>query len=134
MRMVEVRILPPQPILRREKAQRIKQLALGRGQSSRYPAFPAAVHGFHIRVSHLLKVFGGQRRTEASTAIKNEFSTGIGDLALDVAFDDASSQMDRSRNVAAGPLIVLANVHEKEFFSCIHAALDFGYIRLFNLL
>src|SRR5690242_4247331 len=50
---------PPAPASFSREKQQSKWLALSRGQSRGYPAFPAAVHGFHADVPHLLKIVRG---------------------------------------------------------------------------
>src|SRR5215470_7782139 len=53
------------------------------------PATNAPVHGYHVLVSHLLKVVGSEGGTEAAAAVKNHFRVEVGDFLFDVAFDDA---------------------------------------------
>src|SRR6266705_6494535 len=89
---------PPAPAnsLPAEKQNRKKLLSLGRRQSGGNPALPSAVHRFHVGVTHFLKIFRGQRGTEAATTVQNEFALRIRHLLFDVALDDAFSQVDRS--------------------------------------
>src|SRR5437763_12308307 len=134
MRMVEVRILPPQPVFFHRKQTHEKLLALGCWQSRGDPTFPAAVHRFHVGVAHLLQIFRRQRGAEAAAAVEDEFCLGIEYGLFDVALNDAFPQVDRSRNMSVAPFVVLANIDQEKFFSGIDAALDFGYVRLFDLL
>src|SRR6516225_3709499 len=133
MRMVEVRILPPQPFSVESKSSEAR-LSLCRRQSGGNPALPAAVHGFHVGVAHFLKIFRGERGTEAAAAVQNEFRLGIRHRLFDVALDDAFSQVNRPGYVSVGPLAVLASIYENEFLSRIEAALHVGHIGLFDVL
>ena len=42
------------------------------------PTLPAAIHGFDVGIAHFLNVICGQRRTESSTAVENQFGRGVG--------------------------------------------------------
>src|SRR5712691_13354198 len=102
MRMVEVRILPPQPIslLRTERLG--PALILCHWQACIYPSFPSAIHRFDIVVAHLLQVFRHQRGSESASAVQDQLPIRIGYLLLDVAFDDAFAQVDGAGEMPLG--------------------------------
>src|SRR5215472_15636635 len=133
MRMVEVRILPPQPTLTLAEAEP-RESPFCDWQPRGGPAPPAAIHGLHVVVTHLLQIVRNQRRAETAAAIQDHFGDGIRYNLLDGALDDAFAEMDGAGDVPVSPFIILAHVHEKEFFSRIGAALDVGNVRLFDLL
>src|SRR5579862_1660463 len=105
MRMVEVRILPPQPVF--------WSLGFFDWESGPGPAAPPAVHRDHVGVAHFLQIVSGQRRTEAAAAIKSQRRRFIGESLLDVPLDDTLAQMHGAGQATAIPFGVLAHVYEK---------------------
>ena len=88
------------------------------------PAANAAIHGDYLGVSHLLQVIGGQCGAEASATIKYELSLQVGNLALDVALDDALAEVDGSGEVVGGEFAVFADVDQNEFLAAIETGFD----------
>src|SRR6202008_69429 len=113
MWMVKVRILPPQPILS----------VFLRGKAGVQPALPPAIHRFDVGVTHLLEIVRGERGTEAAAAVKNELGGGIGHALLDVAFDDAFGEMNRTGQMASSPLAFFAHVNQYKFFTGVEPPL-----------
>src|SRR5215470_2709069 len=128
MRMVEVRILPPQPIFHSNTNVMKGGSPFRRWQSRGDPGLPAAVHGFDVGVAHLLKVLCSQRGAEPAATIEDEVGAGIRHRLLDVALNDAFSEVNRAGNVPVGPLVVLADVYNNKLFSRIHPVLDVVYV------
>src|SRR4051794_33114884 len=108
MWMVKVRILPPQPIFLTCASCENDRSALGGRQAGFSPTPPAAVHGFHVGVAHLLQIFCYERGTKASAAIQNQLRAGIRNALLDVALDDAAAQVYRIGEMPFIPFIIFA--------------------------
>src|ERR1700678_1564610 len=73
------------------------------------PIANSAVHRNHIRVTHLLQIIRSQRRPEAAATVEHNFRPQIRHAGLDVALDDALTQMDRARQVIFGEFALLAH-------------------------
>src|SRR5260370_23466191 len=69
-------------------------LVFGDRQARIQPAFPAAVHRFHVVVAHFLEIVRHQRGTESAATIQNELRASVRNALLDVALDDAFAQMN----------------------------------------
>src|ERR1700676_3970195 len=102
------------------------------GESRLSPGAPAAVHRDAVRVTHFLQVIGSQRRAETASTVEDERCRFIGDRLLDVALDDALSQMNSAGQMAARPFVIFADVHEREFFPGIEAPLDLAEVQLLH--
>src|SRR3954464_10961899 len=78
--------------------------------SSLLPLPPAAGHRRHVRIAHLLKVVSRQGRSEPAAAVKNQLAILVGHAFLDVTLEDTAAHVLSARDVARGPLALLANV------------------------
>jgi hypothetical protein len=65
-----------------------------------------------MRVAHLPQIVGGQGRAEASTAIQDHLGLRCGDLLLDVALDDAFTEVSGAGDVCRGKLALFANIDD----------------------
>src|SRR4029077_8512331 len=92
------------------------------------PAAPAAVHRDHVAVAHLLQIVRSEGRTVAAAAIEDDFGVLVRDGFFDIALNHAFAQVDRTGNVAAGPLVVLARVYDDHFFSGVELLLDLAVV------
>src|SRR6266404_9237350 len=94
MWMVKVRILPPQPIFPSIwLGSRKHELIFGSRQAGIEPAFPSAVHRFHVGVAHLLQIFRNERGAKTTAAIQNQLCARIRDALLDVALNNSAAQV-----------------------------------------
>src|SRR5262249_50259919 len=62
-------------------------------QARRRPAAPSTVHRHDVGVAHLLQVVGAEGGAEAAATVQNDLSVEVRDDTLDVAFDDALTQV-----------------------------------------
>jgi hypothetical protein len=88
------------------------------------PAPNTAVHGEHVGITHLLQIVGGQCGTVSTATIEDERRVQFRYALLDVAFDDALAQMNRSRQVIFGIFTLFPNVDQQEFVATVKPGLD----------
>src|SRR2546428_10047790 len=93
-------------LLRREARRRRPRLA------RILPAVEPAGHGDHVGVPELLQSVRGHRRTDAAGAIEDRRFVLFGETILGPLLEIALRNVDRARNVARVPLVLLANVAE----------------------
>src|SRR5206468_3848030 len=74
-----------------------------------------------------------QRGPESPATIQNDLSVRVRNTLLDVALDDAFAQMNGAGKMPLRPLVVLANVHEDEFFTRVGTALHVGHVGFLDL-
>src|SRR6202034_149029 len=119
MRTVLVRVQPPQPTLTQRAAGTQNRLILNDRESGFGPAAPAAVHGNHVAVAHFLEIVRRERRAEPAAAVEYEGRFLVRDGFLDVAFNHAFAQVNRTGDVPARPFGFLARVHDDDFFAAV---------------
>jgi hypothetical protein len=76
-----------------------------------------------FRYPHLLQTLGGEGRAEATAAVEDDLRVLVRDGRLDVALEDASSEMARAGGMIASVLFVLADIDELERFTPIETRL-----------
>src|SRR2546428_1273452 len=93
-------------LLRREARRRRPRLA------RILPAVEPAGHGDHVGVPELLQSVRGHRRTDAAGAIEDRRFVLFGETILGPLLEITLRNVDRARNVARVPFVLLANVAE----------------------
>jgi hypothetical protein len=83
------------------------------------PVANAAVHRNDVGIAHLLEIVSGKRGTESTAAIENNFRIEIWYFLLNIAFDNAFSQMDCAGEVILGVFALLAHIDQEKFFAVI---------------
>src|SRR5258708_35222619 len=101
-------------------------------QSRSDPAFPPAVHRFHIRITHLLQIVRRQRRTKTSAAIQHNLRVCVRYALFNVPLDNSFSQMHRTRQMPLRPFALFPHVHQRNFLSRIHAPLHIVHVCFFD--
>src|SRR5688572_26584868 len=96
------------------------------------PPAPAAVHGDHIRVSHLLNRIGREGAAEAAAAVKDDRRRVIRDLLFDIPLDDTFADMLGLWQVAGCVLAFLADVDDLELLALIDPLLDVCDLAFFH--
>src|SRR4051812_29520370 len=102
------------------------------GETLLVPAAPAAVHGDGVLVAHLLEIVGGKCGAESAATVQDDFLILVRDGLFDVALDDAFTEVDGAGNVSLAPLIVFADVDQRELLAGIQALLYFSNVGLFD--
>src|SRR4051812_23353858 len=88
---------------------------LDRGTLS-LPRAPAASHGDHVGVAHLLEVVRRQRRSESAAAIEDYRRGFVRHSLLDVALDHTLAQVQSTASVTRGPFALFADIDQQSFF------------------
>src|SRR5580698_10977345 len=108
----------------RDQVRELRTLSLfGQRISFVPPVADAAVHRDHVGVGHLLQIVGCHRRAESASAVKHNLCAKLRHASLDVAFDDALTQMNRAGKMILGKLTLFANVYQNEFLAAIQLLL-----------
>src|SRR5438128_2623492 len=108
-------------------------LVFGDRQARFQPAFPSAVHRFHVVVTHFLQIVRHQRGTESAATIQNEFRVRIRDALLAVALDDSFAHMNGPGKMSLRPFVVFAHVHEDKLFTRVGPPLHVRHLGFLDL-
>jgi hypothetical protein len=81
-----------------------------------------------------LQVVGHESRAEPAPTIKDKFGAHIGNLLLDIAFDNAFAHVHCAREMPFGPFVILANVHKNESFARVNPLFNVRNIRFLDAL
>src|SRR5258708_33796329 len=102
-----------------------RDLVLCGGVASFEPAFPAAVHGDHVFVTHFLQVVGGESRPESPAAVEHNGCRSVRNTLLYVALDDSFAEINCSGHMPASPFALFTHVHKRDFLAGVQTLLSF---------
>ena len=81
-------------------------------QPGALPRREPARHRLHVGVAELGQRLGGVRGPRSARAVENDLRGALRDLILDALLEEAARDPARARDVALGPLVLLAHVDQ----------------------